>query len=127
MPLNPDVTRLLKMFESNQPPDIWKTDIREFRKRAEQSPLPKKVEKVEDVKDMEFEHHGIKIPVRLYTPENAGKGMIIYYHGGGLVFGNINTHDDICRMAANRSRTRVLSVDYRLAPENKFPFLELNA
>ena len=47
--------------------------------------------------------------------------MEIYFHGGGFVFGSRDTHDGVCRIAANRARTKVLSVDYRLAPENKFP------
>ncbi len=121
MPLDPNIAKLLKMLESAQMPDITKTDIKEFRKTVEQSPLPKKLEKVKEVNDLEFEHHGITIPLRLYTPENAGKGMIIYFHGGGFVFGSRDTHDGVCRIAANRARTKVLSVDYRLAPENKFP------
>ena len=121
MPLDPNIAKLLKMMENAQMPDITKTDIKEFRKMMEQSPLPKKLEKVKEVNDLEFEHHGVTIPLRLYTPEKAGKGMIIYFHGGGFVFGSRDTHDGVCRTAANRARTKVLSVDYRLAPENKFP------
>jgi acetyl esterase len=121
MPLDPDITKLLKMMESAQMPDITKIDINEFRKMVEQSPLPKRREGVKEVRDMEFDHHGIVIPLRLYIPENAGTGMIVYFHGGGFVYGSRDSHDDICRVAANRSRSMILSVDYRLAPENKFP------
>lgn len=121
MPLNPDVVRLLKIMESSQIPDIWKIDVNELRAMNEKPVIPKNVERVEDVKDMEFEHHGIHIPVRLYTPVDAGDGIIIYFHGGGYVIGSRNAYDGICRMAANRSKTKVLSVEYRLAPENKFP------
>jgi acetyl esterase len=121
MPLDPDIAKLLKIMEGTTIPDITQIDIREFRKMMEQSPLPKKQEVVKSVENLKFEHHGIHIPLRLYTPENAGNGVIIYFHGGGFVFGNIDSHDGICRLAANRSRTKVLSVDYRLAPENKFP------
>lgn len=121
MPLDPDIAKLLKIMENTPMPDITQIDIREFRKMMEQSPLPKKQEVVKSVENLKFEHHGIHIPLRLYTPENAGNGIIIYFHGGGFVFGNIDSHDGICRLAANRSRTKVLSVDYRLAPENKFP------
>ncbi|MCL4438439.1 MAG: alpha/beta hydrolase, partial [Candidatus Thermoplasmatota archaeon] len=121
MPLDPDIAKLLKIMEGTTIPDITQIDIREFRKMMEQSPLPKKQEVVKSVENLKFEHHGIHIPLRLYTPENAGNGIIIYFHGGGFVFGNIDSHDGICRLAANRSRTKVLSVDYRLAPENKFP------
>ncbi|MFG1503101.1 MAG: alpha/beta hydrolase [Cuniculiplasma divulgatum] len=121
MPVDPDIAKLLKMMESFPRPDLAKIDIRDFRKMMEQSPLPKKLEAVKSVEDMKFEHHGFSIPLRLYTPENAANSIIVYFHGGGFVFGNIESHDGICRLAANRSRCKVLSVDYRLAPEYKFP------
>jgi len=64
------------------------------------------------------------LPARLYTPLGAGIGPgpgILFYHGGGFVLGDLESHDMICRRLADASRCRVLSVDYRLAPENKFP------
>ncbi len=121
MPVDPDVAKLLKMMENIPKPDLANIDIKEFRKMMEQSPLPKKNEAVKSVEDMKFIHDGFEIPLRLYTPENAGDSIIIYFHGGGFVFGNIESHEGICRLAANRSRSKVLSVDYRLAPEYKFP------
>ena len=63
---------------------------------------------------------GIKI--RIYRPsDSVNTPVIIFYHGGGFVVGNINTHDNICRRLANKTSSIVVSVDYRLAPENKFP------
>jgi len=62
------------------------------------------------------------IPVRIYTP--AGKKplpVLVYYHGGGWVIGDLETHDGTCRLIANGSGVIVVSVDYRLAPEHKFP------
>ncbi|HEX4627279.1 MAG TPA: alpha/beta hydrolase [Gemmatimonadales bacterium] len=65
------------------------------------------------------------LAARLYTPpghEEAGTGaLIVYYHGGGWVAGDLDTHDLPCRLLARASGARVLSVDYRLAPENRFP------
>ena len=46
---------------------------------------------------------------------------LIYYHGGGFVIGNIETHDSTCRRLANKSRCQVISIDYRLSPEHPFP------
>lgn len=64
------------------------------------------------------------IPVRLYTPVAAGSGALpalVYYHGGGWVIGDLDTHDALCRSFANESGCRVIAVDYRLAPEHAFP------
>ncbi len=65
-----------------------------------------------------------EIPVRIYTPVNAGAGTLaclVYYHGGGWVIGDLDTHEGACRLLANDSGCRVVSVDYRLAPEHVFP------
>jgi acetyl esterase len=65
-------------------------------------------------------HDGLM--VRLYRhSEHGGLPVIVYVHGGGWVVGSIATHDNICRKLANRARAIVVSVDYHLAPENKFP------
>lgn len=64
------------------------------------------------------------LKARLYTPLGAGIGPgpgILFYHGGGFVLGDLDSHDMICRRLAAASRCRVLSVDYRLAPEHPFP------
>ena len=67
---------------------------------------------------------GAALKVRRYRPLGVeGKSLptLIYYHGGGWVIGNIETHDSTCRRIANKSRCQVISVDYRLAPEHPFP------
>ena len=61
------------------------------------------------------------IPIRVYTPGSASGAAIVYYHGGGWVIGGIDTHDPTCRALANAAGTTVVSVDYRLAPEHKYP------
>jgi acetyl esterase len=67
---------------------------------------------------------GGDIPLRVYTPvAPAAEALpaLVFYHGGGFVIGDIDTHDGLCRMIANEAGVRVVSVDYRLAPEHKFP------
>ncbi|HEV2782502.1 MAG TPA: alpha/beta hydrolase [Actinophytocola sp.] len=63
------------------------------------------------------------IPARLYTPEGLAEGspLLVYYHGGGWVICSVDTHDNLCRFLATHAGVRVLSVDYRLAPEHPFP------
>ena len=62
-------------------------------------------------------------PARLYTPAGleAGSPLVVFFHGGGFVLGDLDTHDAPCRYIADRARVRVLAVDYRLAPETIFP------
>ncbi len=64
-----------------------------------------------------------EIPVRIYQPA-GGIGphpLAVYFHGGGWVLGTLDTHDDVCRTLANRSGALVVSVEYRRAPEYRFP------
>jgi acetyl esterase len=60
------------------------------------------------------------VPVRVYTPDRA-RGTVAYLHGGGWVLGNLESVDAVCRALADESRARVVSIDYRLAPEHPFP------
>jgi len=60
-------------------------------------------------------------PVRIYRPEGHGAGAVVYLHGGGWVLGSLDSHDALCRHLAAESRSTVVSVDYRLAPEHPFP------
>lgn len=60
------------------------------------------------------------IPVRIYEPQNS-VGTLIYFHGGGFVVGDLDSHHDVCANLAEKSQLRVVSVAYRLAPEHKHP------
>jgi acetyl esterase len=67
-----------------------------------------------------------EIPVRIYTPATGAAGdgplgVLVFFHGSGFVIFDLDTHDHECRMLANLGRVVVVSVDYRLAPEHKFP------
>lgn len=61
------------------------------------------------------------VPCRLFHPEGAGGGAIVFAHGGGFVFGDLDTHDAQSRRIANRTRMTVLAVDYRRPPEHVYP------
>jgi acetyl esterase len=74
------------------------------------------------VEDLRVPVAGCDIPVRVYTPEGEGPfPVMVMFHGGGWVVGDVDAQDADCRTIANRARCMVVSVDYRLAPENKFP------
>ncbi|MBL4846249.1 MAG: alpha/beta hydrolase [Planctomycetes bacterium] len=61
------------------------------------------------------------LPARLYVPPGADSGLLLFFHGGGWVIGDLETHDSVCKALAVRAGRRVLAVDYRLAPEHPFP------
>jgi acetyl esterase/lipase len=64
---------------------------------------------------------GGPMAIRIYRPKDALRAALVYFHGGGWVVGSLESADASCRALANRSRTVVISIDYRLAPETKFP------
>ena len=64
---------------------------------------------------------GYAVPVRLYAPSAEVLPVLVYFHGGGFTVGSIATHDGLCRRLSHLAHCAVLSVDYRLAPEHKFP------
>lgn len=75
-------------------------------------------EEVYEIRDLDADG----IPVRLYRPSaEKNLGLLVYFHGGGWVIGSIRGHDATCRAIANQSGCAVLSVEYRLAPEDPFP------
>jgi acetyl esterase len=77
---------------------------------------------VAKVEDRAIEGPNGDVPIRIYTPSGTGPfGALVYFHGGGWVVGNIEMTDQPCRMITNAAGCVTVSVDYRLAPEHKFP------
>jgi len=70
---------------------------------------------------------GFAIPVRLYAPAGPKLPVLLYFHGGGFTIGSVATHDVLCRRLSCLADCAVLSVDYRLAPEHKFPTAQNDA
>jgi acetyl esterase len=122
MPLDPQAKALIDMMKSA--PSFSALSPTEARKqmsamRALRNAEPEAVAKVEDRK---IPGPAGSIPVRIYTP--AGKGpfpVLVFYHGGGWVIGDLESHDGLCRALTNAAGCVTVAVDYRLAPEAKFP------
>jgi len=64
---------------------------------------------------------GVALAARLYAPSSGVLPVLLYLHGGGFTIGNLETHDSLCRQIARRSGAAVIALDYRLAPEHRFP------
>jgi acetyl esterase len=80
------------------------------------------VEDVQRIDDHRVPVAGAEITVRCYTPAGPGPfPALVFFHGGGWVIGDIETHDGICRSLANAGHCVVANVDYRRAPEHKYP------
>jgi acetyl esterase len=80
------------------------------------------VESVANVTERRIPGPGGQIRLRIYRPALTGSlPILVYFHGGGWVVGSLDSHDGVARFLANHGRCLVFSVDYRLAPEHKFP------
>jgi acetyl esterase len=121
-PLHPKIRAMLDAEGPLPPPDtLAVAEVRAVRE-AMMLRRPKLDESVARVEDRTIPCAGGKIPVRIYTPQASGPHPILaYFHGGGWVLGSLDTHDGVCRSLCHRAGCVVVSIDYRRAPEHKFP------
>lgn len=121
--LHPDAQAILAAAGSANRPPVYTQPLEEARTAFEQRTTSSAISHpVSDVRDVDIKVQGRTIPVRIYTPQPDGPlPILVYFHGGCWVFGNVRTHDSECRSLAARSGCIVVSVDYRLAPEHRFP------
>jgi acetyl esterase len=122
--LYPEVRTLLEAIEAAGTPAIETLPLNEARQAALDGIriVGGQPEQIGRVEDLRIPHPEGPIPIRVYTP--AGDGpfpCLIYFHGGGWVVCNPDTHDTACRAIARRAGAVVVAVDYRLSPEYKFP------
>ena len=123
MPLDPRVKRFLNLLAAGNPPDARQTSVEERRTGlAALMKFAGPEVAVDRVEERTLPGPGGVMRTRLYSPIHAAVlPGLIYFHGGGLVAGTLDTHDSIARALAHAGAVRVLSVDYRLAPEHPFP------
>jgi acetyl esterase len=125
--LDLDIQVLVKLNERNPRPPLASRTAAEAREDMAHSVRAVVGAPIELATVQETTIAGAAGPLRarLFVPEEAVDAvpgaLIVYYHGGGWVVGDLDTHDQPCRLLAKSSGARVLSVDYRLAPEHRFP------
>lgn len=122
MPLDPGTAALLELIANSGYPPMWESTPEDARKALRAMTVdwvkPEDVIRVGDVRDLTVADR----PARLYLPEGEGPWpTLVYLHGGGFVIGDLDTHDQTCRLICRDAETAVLAIDYRLAPEHPFP------
>ncbi len=122
MPLHPQAKPFLDELNAAGEIDIWSLPPEAMRANFGTLLAQREVETVEKIENRTIPGPAGEIAVRIYTP--AGDGplpVLVYFHGGGFVICDLDSHDSICRALANGGGCVVISVDYRLAPESPFP------
>ena len=127
MNLDPQIDHILGLVKKAAYPELWELSPEQARAQlAKTMPiLDAKPVAVHTWEDKPIPVDDRLIPVRVFTPRLARSGelfpVLMWLHGGGFVVGSVQVYDSICRLLAKKSDCIVVSVDYRLAPEHKFP------
>lgn len=123
--LHPETQLALKLLALAGAPEVEELTPVQARARVAQDARTFQGPKVglDEVRELELPGASTSIPARLYVPDGTESetALVVYLHGGGFVVGDLDTHDSLCRFLARHSGARIVSVDYRLAPEAPFP------
>ncbi|SPS01866.1 alpha/beta hydrolase [Cupriavidus taiwanensis] len=128
MPLDPQARAMLDAMAAMPSPDFSTLLAADYRAALAAMPGFAPGDAVAAQQDLTLDGPAGPLQARLYRPHAPGEGqdnmalpLVIYFHGGGFVLCGLDSHDNVCRSLAHRSGALVLSVDYRLAPEARFP------
>lgn len=121
--LNPQAQKLMEIAKASGLPPVYFLPVNEARNRMRASFISNdEPEHVHQVDNTFIPCPGYKIGLRIYRPSaEHSLPCIVYFHGGGWVVNDIDTHDAVCRSLANQVQAVVVAVDYRRAPEHKYP------
>jgi acetyl esterase len=125
MPLDLQVQDFLERLAAAKMPPVQEMTVAQVRAQMNLStrflgPLPR----IARVEDRRIPGPGGEMRVRVISPQGAAtepRPVLVYFHGGGWVLGNIESHENVCRAVANAAGVIVVTVEYRLAPEHRFP------
>ncbi len=122
MALDADIAAMAEIIARRPPLDLGNVDIPALRAAVNAAGWPTERTEMTSVEDISIAGGAGRIPARLYKPRGDERlPLLIFYHGGGFVLCSLETHDNFCRALARAGDCAVLSIDYRLAPEHKFP------
>jgi len=128
--LHPQVLDLLASLSTNPPVQPWDVSIAAYRAGGEKLVgLAGDLTPHCDVRDFEIPLRGRVVKARSYSPKGATAAVpgVVYFHGGGFVRGGLESHERLCRELSVQGALRVISVAYRLAPENTYPSAHADA
>ena len=124
MPLHPQAQAFIDTINALQRPPISELTVAVAREGLK-GVLPPSDEAVGAIDEFDIPGgDGLPVRARAYTPRDAREGplpLLVWLHGGGWVAGDLDNHDATCRALANASGCKIVAIDYRLAPEHKFP------
>ena len=122
MPLDPQIQMLLEQMSALNYSLTHDMTPAQAREASKAMAMPMEPEPVARVEDRTLPSPDGEVPVRIYTPQGSGPfPVLVFFHGGGWVIGDLEGHDPLCRNITNQVGCVVVSVDYRLAPEHPFP------
>jgi acetyl esterase len=122
MALDPTLKTVLDGLAAAGGPALGTQSVSETRATFDNMPLPRKQIELSTIESRRIPGPAGEIPVRIYHPHGAGvKPALVYFHGGGWVIGTLDAYDATCRELAQGADCVVVSVDYRLAPEHRYP------
>lgn len=121
--IHPQIQAFLREVNESTVPPASSLSVQSVRESAGSIYSTDSVDSVGDVHDFRVPGRGASIPLRVYFPEDVDGPLpaLVYFHGGGWVIGGLEMADPLCRALSNETGSIIISVDYRLAPEHKFP------
>jgi acetyl esterase len=120
--LDLDVQLFLKVEKLQPGPALGDQPVPDGRRvMLEQARVVGGSQPIGSVQDLEVDGAEGILPARLYVPRAGSDALLVFFHGGGFIYGDLDSHDALCRFLAEQAGVRVLSVEYRLAPEARFP------
>ncbi|MGF6554581.1 acetyl esterase [Pseudomonas sp. S30_BP2TU TE3576] len=127
MPLDKQIAGVLQQFRDIPEPDFSQVDAAQYRQFSDNLLPAIPGDPMSEVRDLRVAGADGELDARLYRPsQESNLPLLVFFHGGGFVMGNLDTHDNLCRSLARQTEAVVISVAYRLAPEHPFPAAPLD-
>ena len=121
--LDPEIVAAMRRIIPRWAPPVYILPVKWMQKGSNKATSPLPIRTVGAVRDLSIDGPGGALPLRIYQPagEKVPRPLVVFLHGGGWVLCGLDSHDEICRNLCADMDCVVVSVDYRLAPQHRFP------